>query len=332
MRIIALPLTPPCKPINGKAAEHLTYYHFITPPDNRKSTWSKWIVAKASDLWAGLGKAPEGNWKRRAFLYGERLVDRLDFEELALKSLDPSLGPRLSNIVHTSSKKKEETTAVVCTPCSALAYRANPLTQLSLRNIARRTPKHKKGFWFWLVVSPITAPFALIPIIPNFPFFFCVWRSWSHYRGTSFHPFAYSDASNHPLAAYKASQYLEGFLKQGAIIPQTSPELDAIYAKYAPALLPDADAEKPPPPPSEHARAANSPTRQGSEASSEQAQQGPQEETAAASAYGPRLLLTKEAVPELQKLLELPEDSTFAADVYRALEQARLRLEGGQKG
>ena len=64
MRIIALPLTPPCKPINGRpAAEHLTYYHFITPPDNRKSTWSKWIVAKASDLWAGLGKAPEGNWK-----------------------------------------------------------------------------------------------------------------------------------------------------------------------------------------------------------------------------------------------------------------------------
>ncbi|KAI0662332.1 mitochondrial K+-H+ exchange-related-domain-containing protein [Cubamyces menziesii] len=312
MRIIALPLTPPCKPINGKAAEHLTYYHFITPPDNRKSTWSKWIVAKASDLWAGLGKAPEGNWKRRAFLYGERLVDRLDFEELALKSLDPSLGPRLSNIVHTSSKKKEEATAQIplIYPPSACT---SPLPHIQSL-LAKRTPRHKKGFWFWLAVSPITAPFALIPIIPNFPFFFCVWRSWSHYR------------------AYKASQYLEGFLKQGAIIPQTSPELDAIYAKYAPALLPDADAEKPPPPPSEHARAADSPTRDSSEASSEQAQQGPQEETAAASAYGPRLLLTKEAVPELQKLLELPEDSTFAADVYRALEQARLRLEGGQKG
>lgn len=43
------------------------------------------------------------------------------------------------------------------------------------------------------------------------------------------------------------------------------------------------------------------------------------------------MLLEKEAVPELEKLLDLPEDSTFAADVYRALEQARLRLEGGQK-
>ncbi|KAH9890109.1 mitochondrial K+-H+ exchange-related-domain-containing protein [Cubamyces lactineus] len=319
MRIIALPLTPPCKPISGKTAEHLTYYHFITPPDNRKSTWSKWIVAKASDLWAGLGKAPEGNWKRRAFLYGERLVDRLDFEELALKSLDPSLGPRLSNIVHTSKEKEKATPQIpLIYPPSACT---SPLPHIQSL-LAKRTPRHKKGFWFWLAISPLTAPFALIPIIPNFPFFFCVWRSWSHYR------------------AYKASQYLEGFVKQGAIIPQTSPELDAIYAKYAPAPLPSPspDSEKPPPPPSEHARAASSPSEAGEagEPAPEHAQQGQQgqqgqEETAAASAYGPRLLLRKEAVPELQKLLELPEDSTFAADVYRALEQARLRLEGGQK-
>ena len=64
MRIIALPLTPPAKMGNGKTAEHLTYYHFVTPPDNLKTTsWSKWVVAKASDLWAGFGKAPEGHWK-----------------------------------------------------------------------------------------------------------------------------------------------------------------------------------------------------------------------------------------------------------------------------
>lgn len=31
------------------------------------------------------------------FNYGERLIDRLDFEELALKSLDPSLGPKITS-------------------------------------------------------------------------------------------------------------------------------------------------------------------------------------------------------------------------------------------
>ncbi|KAI0357350.1 hypothetical protein OH77DRAFT_1588272 [Trametes cingulata] len=298
MRIIALPLTPPSKPINGKAPEHLTYYHFITPPEStNKSSWSKWAIAKASDLWAGLGKAPEGTWKRKAFLYGERLVDRLDFEELALKSLDPSLGPRLSNIVHASGKEKASAPVQIplVFPPSACT---SPLPHLQSL-VEKRTPRHKKGFIVWLAVSPLTAPFALIPIIPNFPFFFCVWRSWSHYR------------------AYKASQYLEGFLRQGAIVPQTSAELDVIYAKYAPKPLPAppaAAASEKSPPPSEHASPPND-----------------SEHAPAGEVAGAQLLLTKDAVPELQRILDLPEDSTFASDVYRALEQARLRLEGGMK-
>ena len=64
MRIIALPLAPHSKPVNGKPVEHLTYYHFVTPPEDKKKTsWTKWVVTKSSELWAGLGKAPEGTWK-----------------------------------------------------------------------------------------------------------------------------------------------------------------------------------------------------------------------------------------------------------------------------
>ena len=103
-------------------------------------------------------------------------------------------------------------------------------------------------------------------------------------------------------SAYKASQYLDGFLQQGAIVPAASPKLDAVYAKYAPPLpsksTNSTESEEPPP---------------------------------SSSSESPSLLLTKEAVPELQRTLELPEDSTFAADMYRALEQARLRLEGSGK-
>ncbi|KAI0820453.1 mitochondrial K+-H+ exchange-related-domain-containing protein [Trametes gibbosa] len=298
MRIVALPLTRPSKPLTGKVAEHLTYYQFITSPENTKTTtWAKWAVTKASDLWAGFGKAPEGHWKRRAFLYGERLIDRLEFEELALKSLDPSLGPKLSNIVHPSAKEKAAPVRIpLVYPPSACT---SPLPHLQML-VEKRTPRHKKGFIFWLAVSPLTAPFMVIPIIPNFPFFFCVWRSWSHYR------------------AYKASHYLEGFLKQGAIVPQGSAELDVIYAKYAPqplsapASASDGHAAEKAPPASEHAS---------------QPAEDEHEEV-----HGVRLLLAKEAVPELEKALGIPEGSTFAADVYRALEQARLRLsEGGQK-
>ncbi|KAI1794761.1 mitochondrial K+-H+ exchange-related-domain-containing protein [Ganoderma leucocontextum] len=291
MRIIALPLTPHCKLVNGKPVEHLTYYHFVTPQkDNKKTSWTKWAVVKSSELWAGLGKAPQDSWKRKAFLYGERLVDRLDFEELALKSLDPSLGPKFSNIVPRGLKSETAPTIPLVYPPSVCA---SPIPHLHSL-LDKRTPKHRKGFWMWLAIAPLTAPFAIVPVIPNFPFFFCVWRSWSHYR------------------AYKASEYLEGFLQRGAIVAQSSPELDVIYAKYAP---------RSPPTSSSEAKAENAPSL----SSDPKLEDSDKDASAGAS-----LLLSKDAVLELQKALDVPEDSTFATDVYRALEQARLRLEGAK--
>ena len=191
----------------------------------------------------------------------------------------------------------------------------------------------------WLAIAPLTAPIAIIrayhpafvnhlqltpararvALIPNFPFFFCVWRSWSHYRGTRPHclPCALPTLNDAHTVAYKASEYLEGFLRRGAIIPQSSPELDVIYAKYAPrqsASSPDAEgqAEKP------------------SSPSPDPKLEDPDED--ASLSAGTSLLLTKDAVFELQKALDVPEDSTFATDVCRALEQARVRLEGTRNG
>lgn len=43
-------------------------------------------------------------WQRKTFLYGERLVDRMDFEELALKSVDTSLGPKLMQLKRSEDK------------------------------------------------------------------------------------------------------------------------------------------------------------------------------------------------------------------------------------
>ncbi|KAH9925363.1 mitochondrial K+-H+ exchange-related-domain-containing protein [Epithele typhae] len=294
LRIVALPLTPA-----SSAREQLTYYHFVTPPDTRATnSWLPWITTKATDLWAGLGKAPEGNWKRRAFLYGERLVDRLEFEELALKSVDPSIGPKLSDYVPHRKEKVDKakekvdegapasaavTVSDQSSPSIPLVYPpsacSTPVPHLEAL-LAKRAPRHRKGFWFWLAVAPLTAPFAIIPIIPNFPFFFCVWRSWHHYR------------------AYKASDYLSAFLRQGAIVPQTSTALDVVYAKHAPRRIPTAAEDDRPPP-----GARESETE---------------------------LLLTPEAVPELEKALELPDGSSFTADVLRALEQARLREAGAK--
>ncbi|KAH9969574.1 mitochondrial K+-H+ exchange-related-domain-containing protein [Russula dissimulans] len=214
MRIIALPLTSPVRgPGHTKVPSPLVYYHFQMPPkaENKRGGWVDWATGKAASVWAKFGKAPENSWKFKIFTYGERLVDRVDFEELALKGVDPSMGPKLS---HPRSPSEEQKKTALIPLVHPKIVGISPLAHLETI-LTRRTPRHRKGFYMWMLLAPLTTPFIVIPVIPNLPFFFCVWRSWSHYR------------------AYKASDYLQSLLQRGAIVPHHDANLDGIYAKHA---------------------------------------------------------------------------------------------------
>lgn len=195
--------------------------------------------------------------------------------------------------------------------------------------LEKRTPRHRKGAIFWLAIAPLTAPFMIIrtsydcrartrlltrasptAIIPNFPFFFCAWRAWSHYR------------------AFKASQYLQSFVEHGAILPQASSEFDAIYAEHAP-VPPDPEAPETPHPGSPYPPPAEKVVldADASETPDAGAASNPSCKDGAAGTQHPHLLLTRAAVPALEQFLGFPPGGSFASDVYRALEQARLRLE-----
>ncbi|KAF9523426.1 mitochondrial K+-H+ exchange-related-domain-containing protein [Crepidotus variabilis] len=177
---------------------------------------------KASQTWAGFGRA-EGGWKLKTYQMGEKLRDRLDFEELALGSIDPALGPSITSIATGSKTGSTKNGAILKSgekvdikipllyPPSILS----PSSALSSLHASTtlRIPQHRRGFWIWMVIAPFTAPFMVIPVIPNLPFFFCVWRSWGHWR------------------AYKASEYLASLLDHGMIVPQGSKALDAVYAR-----------------------------------------------------------------------------------------------------
>ncbi|KAI9512394.1 mitochondrial K+-H+ exchange-related-domain-containing protein [Russula earlei] len=215
MRIIALPLTSAVRgPRHAEEPSPLVYYHFQMPPkaDNKRGGWVDWATGKAASVWAQFGKSPENSWKFKIFTYGERLADRVDFEELALKGVDPSMGPKLSQ---PRSPRVEQKRDVFIPLVHPKIVGISPLAHLETI-LTRRTPRHRKGFYTWMLLAPLTTPFMLIPVIPNLPFFFCVWRSWSHYR------------------AYKASDYLQSLLQRGAIVPHHDANLDGIYAKYAP--------------------------------------------------------------------------------------------------
>ncbi|KAG5721493.1 hypothetical protein E4T56_gene13243 [Termitomyces sp. T112] len=233
LRIIAVPLTRPKIAPRRDAPAALTYYQFqIGYPQHpvqesgggsARSRWRpegglmKWITTKAADTWAGFGKA-KGGWKLKVYQGGERLVDRLDFEELALKGIDPSLGPTIarSDMASQSSQGVEhEKIKIPLLYPPSINSGAATLAELRAL-VAYRTPRHRKGFYLWMIIAPFTAPFMIIPVVPNLPFFFCVWRSWSHYK------------------AYRASQYLQTLLDNEALVPEASDAFDGVYREYSP--------------------------------------------------------------------------------------------------
>ncbi|CBX99053.1 predicted protein [Plenodomus lingam JN3] len=58
---------------------------------------------------------------------------------------------------------------------------------------------------------PFTAPFMLVPIIPNLPFFYVLYRAWSHWKALS------------------GSKHLEFLLKHGLPKPRANWNLDEVY-------------------------------------------------------------------------------------------------------
>jgi len=240
-------------------------------------------------MWAGFGKAPVGSWKQRLFTYGERVEDRIDFQELALKSMDPSLGPKIFNFGSPDVKFEEkDLPQIPLIHPTKLARTTSPLIHLQ-NLVEKRIPSHRKGFYLWMLVSPLTAPFMIVPIVPNIPFFFCVWRSWHHYR------------------AYKASSYLDSLLHKGIIVPEVNIGLDRIYENCQRRL---SQTPHLPPTASHEGDAQSNHTTTNTRSDEDR----PAEE----------LILDRDAVPDIISYFDLPKSAE--SDLYRALGQTSNRL------
>lgn len=348
MRIITLPLTRPKIPPDQGLKPHavfnpnrmLIFYHFDLSQGNSVNSQDqsaikravKWVSTKAADLWAGFGKAPEGSWKLRTYELGERIVDRIDFEELALKGVDPSLGPSVThaditgqevNKVNFSEKQSPRDVLRIPLIYPPSIYASLPSTGVNevphpsiihLRTLlTSREPRHRRGFWMWMAIAPLTAPFILVPVIPNLPFFFCAWRSWSHYR------------------AYRSSQYLSSLLDHGLIVPEPSSALDQLYASYVPSLSNIESLRSPtaPPPRSAASLPVNASNTSNGRPPNDVTHSSSQPGASNVPRASQRLLLTRNAIPHILQLFGLPQSS--AADMYRAVEQVRGRL-GGTSG
>ncbi|OJJ49913.1 hypothetical protein ASPZODRAFT_58052 [Penicilliopsis zonata CBS 506.65] len=162
------------------------------------------ITNKAATTWAQWEEADKG-WKKHIVSWGNRVQQRIPFEEWGLKSI-PSL-----NAQKRVNPDHEHTKVDVLYPGNAI--RTEKLQSI-LRTIATaRQDLHRRKMWWSFLASPLTAPVALIPLIPNIPFFYLIYRGWSHWR------------------ALNGSKHLEFLVERNLLNPVSAPELENLYAK-----------------------------------------------------------------------------------------------------
>ncbi|KAG2251462.1 uncharacterized protein C23H3.12c-like [Brassica napus] len=119
------------------------------------------ISDKMNKAWTGLEKAPEGSMKNKIHGLGLKLLARVKPSEIFLKSIS-----------------KEVTSIQVSYPPSL-----DPrLVRRRLRHIALSgTILHKKYLIGSVTLLPLTSAFMVLPL-PNIPFFWVLFRTYSHWR------------------------------------------------------------------------------------------------------------------------------------------------------
>lgn len=143
MRLFLLPIS---------SRKSLIYCQRIQQQAKADQSYIDKITTRASAKWITWEKAESG-WKKTVTSYGNKLFQRLPYEEWGLKSIPPRSAKGTGN----------PQTVYVEYPSSIIEQDA---AQKALWNYAAegRQGFHKRRMWASLIGMPITAPLAMIPM------------------------------------------------------------------------------------------------------------------------------------------------------------------------
>ncbi|KAL8669669.1 MAG: hypothetical protein Q9168_005753 [Polycauliona sp. 1 TL-2023] len=191
MRLFLLPISTRrtliyCQRLNTQLSSETTYIDKITT--RASNTWLKW--EKAEKGW-------RTGWQKKVTQYGNKLFETIPHEEWGLKAIPP-----------LSKRRKDE--ELVGKKQVEVVYPSSVITEdrvkQALQDFAgeQRQGVHTKWMWGSIIGMPFTIPAALVPMyghyrirswssaqrltnrsVPNIPFFYLVFRAWSHWRARS---------------------------------------------------------------------------------------------------------------------------------------------------
>ncbi|OAA68863.1 hypothetical protein ISF_03238 [Cordyceps fumosorosea ARSEF 2679] len=164
-------------------------------------------VAFAARTWAGWEKRERG-WQRRVVDYGNHAFRRIPFPEWGLKSVPPlSARRRAEELAGRDDGGKVE-----------VVFPASVIPEAEVESVARRLATerqalHRRQMMWCFAGMPITLPFALVPVIPNLPFFYLAYRAFSNWR------------------AIAGGKHVQWLLDNKLLVPAPSKALDLVYAQ-----------------------------------------------------------------------------------------------------
>ncbi|GAQ41808.1 hypothetical protein AtubIFM55763_002827 [Aspergillus tubingensis] len=203
-------------PISTRQA--LIYARPLRRGPSQKPSIHDRVIQKAAETWAKWEEADKG-WKKHLVSWGNRVQQRIPYQEWGLKSI-PSLAA-VRRLDESYGTKKVD----VLFPGNAI--RPEKLQKMLQAIATERQDLHRRRMWLSLLATPLTAPVGLIPLVPNVPFFYLVYRAWSHGR------------------ALNGSKHLEFLLEKNLLNPISYPGLEELYAKRVSYALENTGVDKP---------------------------------------------------------------------------------------
>ena len=161
------------------------------------------LVNKANATWVDWEKNTDSylNWKKRTTDYGNMMFRRIPYEEWGLKSI-----PRQGHAPISSTSQVE-----VQYPSLYQGLCKEGVFDIVKRIATERQSLHRNRIFYSIAGMPLTIPVGLLPIIPNLPFFYLVFRAYSHWRALS------------------GSRALESMLASGVLQLKPNSTLDTLY-------------------------------------------------------------------------------------------------------
>lgn len=147
MRLFLLPIS---------TKQSLIYCQRINQQLKKEKTYIDKITTKAATTWLGWENKEKG-WQKKITTYGNKLFQRLPYEEWGLKSIPPLSARRKSDELAGKQNIRVEFPPSLMTPDAVIE-------RLQYFGGKEKVAYHTKWLWGSIIGMPISAPFALIPM------------------------------------------------------------------------------------------------------------------------------------------------------------------------